>query len=369
MNNNYSQIAYYKILDLEKRLKTLEEQVKNNQYKSLTFDLSTDTKKAVVSKKVTFNCVSDGVIKLNFYIKTSLQTSFNCEISLNDKVIKSETFLSGEGNLEFENFAVKGLNTIVINLSAGFTYSLNVFNVNVSGKVDYANLARRLSIVTLNDANYILYLNDNEFCIYKYTQADGLYDIYHRNRIFDCHLAACVDGVLYILYIDLYYKLYCFRFETGTNFGTISALNFNGATSVCGYANDYGIKIMLSKTNYVYSGDYIFGEDFVCENTNRRGAKVTCDADLKGVYVISDSYKCSKLVKLDATYVIEKGEHHHITMDNDRIRVFYKNSNQVCYQDVDGGVSSPKVYGFCDELLKLYDGKYLMRVKDKIKVV
>ena len=40
MNNNYSQIAYYKILEIEKRLKALEEQFKTNQYQSLEIAIS-----------------------------------------------------------------------------------------------------------------------------------------------------------------------------------------------------------------------------------------------------------------------------------------------------------------------------------------
>lgn len=368
MNNDYGKIAYYKVLELENKLKNIEEKIKQTKYQNLTFSLPFLETKSVFSRRFSFDAIIDTIVNFSLYFKPSYTQNIEYEILLNGTIIKSGTFSNSENALEFDNLAISGLNTVIINLNGENSFFIKELNVTVSGNITYSNVHRRVSSLTLSDCNYILTINENQFEIYKYTSDGGLKSLYRRNGILDCHLSAIINDKLYVLYIDLEFNLYCFTYQPSVG-GTFYDLGISGVTSVCGYKLDNGVRVYLSKANYVHVGTFIAGEKFEIEKTNRRGAKVTCEGDIQGVYLISDAYKFSKLITSSATFVVEKGENYHYKTYDIGFRVYYKNSNQVYYQDIQEYVNSPKVFKFCDEVIKLYDNKFLVRVRENLTII
>ena len=137
-------------------------------------------------------------------INTSHSNNIEYKIELNGTPIKSGTLNAEESYLEFDNFAIKGVNSVVITLKSDYAFILNKLNASVSGSITYSNTHRRVSVLNESDCSYLLTLNENEFEIYKYTSENGLKSLFRRSGILDCHLSAHINEELYILYIDLF---------------------------------------------------------------------------------------------------------------------------------------------------------------------
>ena len=296
MYKDYGKIAYAKVLELENRVKELKTALENSTVNLLSFDLTTPETRAVFNKKAYFLCKEDGNLVVSLEVKASVSSLIYYQAIVNGKIIKSSSFSGGELKLNFECGISKGDGLIQINISCAERFKIDNFHLSLSGKIKYFESERRVSYVNLNNESFVSYLNGQNAVLYRYETGFQLESHYQLGEVKDACIAGYVNDRLYMLFINLKNELKVLVYDPIEYFGEIYSLDVSGVTSVCGYPYLDGVKVVFTKKGEVCLGDYVVSTKFTYERTKRRGAKVTCDSNSIGAYVISDGFKASKLI-------------------------------------------------------------------------
>ena len=368
MFSDYGKRAYIKVIELEKKFESLQKEFKNLITDTLSFDLSTPEHRAIFGQKFAFVSKDNSTVNLTLDLSTDVIVTIGYQIVLDGVVVKSGNFPNGGGTLKTEIGVGAGTQKFQINLTSPITFGLQNLYVTVSGKVEHLEDDRRLSIITLQDMNYITLVNDDRLILYGYDNAEGLFELFNLGGVIDVSIAGYIGGELYVLFVDKTNLLKVLIYNPQTFEGFTYSLGCKGVTSACGYPYGLGIMVYYVLTGGVYSGVYIKGEKFTSSPVMRRGVKVTAEPNVEGAYIISDSYNSNKLVTDSSTYVLEKGKNHHLIKTELGYEITYNSENALYCQEVQQLALSPKIVGYCDEKLPLFDGKHLIRVREALKI-
>lgn len=69
-----------------------------------------------------------------------------------------------------------------------------------------------------------------------------------------------------------------------------------------------------------------------------------------------------------ATYVIDKGENYHVTESGEGYVINFSDGNKLYSQRILDLPQTAITIGYCDEKIPLYDGKFLVRVRDSLTI-
>ena len=368
MFSDYGKRAYIKVIELEKRFESLQKEFKNLLTDTLSFDLSTPEHRVIFGRKFSFVSKDNSTINLTLDLATDVNVTIAYQIVLDGTVINSGNFSNGSGSLKTEIGVGAGVQKFQINLTSPITFGLLNLYVTVSGKVEHVADDRKLSIITLQNLNYITLVNDNRLILYGYDEVEGLYELFNWQGVKDVSICGFIGGELYAIFIDNLNNLSLLIYNPVTFEGINYSLNVKGVTSACGYPYGDGVMVYYVLTGNVYSGVYIKGEKFSSSAVKRRGIKVTAEPNLSGVYIISDGYNSNKFVTDSATYVLDKGKNHHIQKTELGYKITYNLDGALYCEDVEEIVKTPKIVGYADEKLQLFDGKNLIRVREALKI-
>ncbi len=367
MELDYGKRAYIKVLELEKKLEDLIKESERDKIKTLTFDLSVPETKATFNRTLKFIATDDCVASVSIKLTAPESVPIFYEILRNSEVVKTGKTEVSETFIAFDLGVFSGENVVDVSLMAGVPFPLDELSVTVQGKVNYLTSKRRLSCVDVGGENYIVYLNENTYTLYSY--AGGNLVEKYRTNVYDACILGYINGELYIGSISLDYglKITIYRTSTGSSLTTKALVN--GVSSVCGYQSGETAVIVYVKTGVVYKGTYERASGYSEQPTYRRGSSVFADPNVDGAYVILDGYKPTKfIVNNVGTFVINKGDNYHIEKSNDCYKITYSSDGKLISQTVYDKVSNPIKLSFLDEEIKLFDGKTLMRVRDKLTI-
>lgn len=368
MLSNYGKIAYLKVLELEKKFENFQRELKGSLTDLLTYDLTTPERRTIFTKK--FSCKSNAPSTINVKVDLNTDTDIKIEYQfiIGDNIIKKGFLEGGNGSFAFDYGVGEGELNFTLKLLAIISFTITNLYVTLSGKISYLTEFRRLSYHTHGDVTYITTISGNLLTVYGYSVEEGLHELFILSEIKDASIVGFIANELYVCYIDETNSLKMFLYNVESFEGFIYGLNVSGVTSLCGYGYGDGVKVIFVLTGNVYSGVFLKGEPFTYQAEKRKGAKVTADADVAEVYIISDAYFSNKLVTDTSTYVLDKGYNHHISKTEDGYAVTYSYNNSLFYQEISGSVKTPESAGYADERIMLLDGKYLTRVRDLIKI-
>ncbi len=368
MFSDYGKRAYLKVIELEKKFESLQKELRNSVTNTLCFDLLTPERRVIFGQKFALVSKDNSTINLTIDVATDININVQYQLVLDGVVIESGNLANGSGTLKMEIGVGTGELKFQINLLSPITFGLQNLYVTVSGKVEHVTDYRRLSVLTMSDISYVTNINESRLILYGYDSVEGLYELFNWTDVKDVSIAGFMGGELYVLYIDLSYTAHLLLYNPITFEGKMVELGCSGVTSICGYPYGNGIKVFYVLTGNVYSGVFIKGESFTSSVVKRKGVKVTADADVVGAYVISDAYNSNKLVTESSTYVLEKGKNHHLVKTELGYKIIYNNDNVLYEQEIKELVGTPTRVGYCDEKLRLCDGKNIIRVREALKI-
>ena len=368
MLSNYGKIAYLKVLELEKKFEKFEKDLKGSLTDILSFDLTTPDRRMVFTKK--FSCKSNATSTLNVKVDLKTDTALKIEYQfiIGDSIVKRDYLQGGNGTFTFDYGIPEGELNFTLKLISATSFNIENLYVTLSGKISYLTEFRRLSYITSGNVTYIATTSGNVLTVYGYSVEEGLHELFTLTEIKDASIVGFIGNELYVLYVDESNTLDILLYDINSYNGMIYGLNVSGVTSLCGYNYGDGVKIIFVLTGNVYSGVFLKGEPFTYQAVKRKGVRVTADAGVSEVYIISDAYSSNKLVTDTSTYVLDRGGNHHITKTEDGYAITYSYNNSLFYQEVSGSVKTPQSAGYADEKILLVDGKYLTRLRDLIKI-
>lgn len=364
---DYGKMAYVKINELNKRIEKLEKQVNKSTYNTLVFDLTPPEKGYAFDKVIKFLSNGDGVVKGELTVSIPESASVTYQIIFQNKTVKMGSVTAIESVITFELSANDGENEVDLKFSSTEDLKFDGLKVTLGGQVEYLSQKRKLSLSTTTFSDYIIYLNADVATLYEYSLG-SLVKVCDYFNVLDVSLLGYANQQLYVAVISEENEL---SFETISSDGERVKnpnVTIKNVSSIYGYVSDSGINVVFSKAGNILVGEYGYDGTFNYQKTGRRGAFVTGDSDVLGVYIIYGEYKPTKLVDYSATYVLEKGENYHVAVFNDEIVVRFNYGGRLYKQTLNGGLSKPVKLSACDEIIRLYDGKYVKRVRDVLTV-
>jgi hypothetical protein len=368
MLSNYGKLAYLKVLELEKRFENFQKDLKGSLTDLLTYDLTTPERRTVFTKKFTCKSNSTSTLNVKVDLKTDTEIKIEYQFFIGDTLVKTDFLQGGNGSFSFDYAVAQGKLNFTLKLIAVTSFTISNLYVTLSGKVSYLTEFRRLSYYTHGDVTYITTISGNVLTIYGYSVLEGLHELFILTEIKDASIVGFINGELYVSFIDEQNALKVLMYNVQTFGGLIANLSVSGVTSLCGYGYGDGVEIIFVLTGNVYVGVYVKGEPFTYQAVKRKGVKVTAEASVPGVYIISDAYSSNKLVTSEETYVLDRGGNHHISKIEGGYAITYSDKNSLYYQEVGERVTTPQSAGYADERITLLDGKFLIRVRDLIKI-
>lgn len=368
MFSDYGKLAYVKVMELEKRLELLKKDVKSSLTEVLCFDLTTPENRTVFNKKFSCKCNATSMVSVAVEVQTDTELSISYKLVCGDIVVKSGVLQGGAGNFTVEHGVSEGEVKYTLTLSCITSFYIKNVYVTLSGKISHLTEFKRMSSYTHGDVTFVSTVSGNLLILYGYSSAEGFYELFFIPDVKDTSIVGFIGEELYVAYIDTSNKLRVLIYNPVTYNGLFANLGVSGATSVCGYNYGEGIEILFVLTGTVYSGVYVKGEKFNYSAVKRKGVKVTAEADYPGAYIISDAYASNKLVTDTSTYVLAKGINHHFTKTDNGYEIVYNDANILYCQMVGEGVKTPQNAGYSDERITLVDGKFLLRVRDLLKI-
>ncbi len=368
MNLDYGKLAYVKVMELEKKIENLQKDIKGSLTDVLCFDLTTPENRTVFNKKFSCKCNSNSTISVSVEVQTDVAHSIKYELSLGNVVIKSGVFEGGFGNFTIEHGAGQGNVNYNLTLSCVTSFYINNLYVTLSGKISHLTEFKRMSSYTHGDVTYVSTVSGNLLILYGYSTSEGFYELFYITDVKDTSIVGFIGEELYVAYVDANNALKMLIYNPVTYNGLFANLNVVGVTSVCGYEYGEGIEVLFVLTGNVYSGVYVKGEKFSYLPVKRKGVKVTAEANYPGAYIVSDAYSSNKLVTDTTTYVLAKGNSHHFIKTDLGYEITYNDANALYYQVVNESVRTPQNAGYSNERITLVDGKFLLRVRDLLKI-
>lgn len=67
-----------------------------------------------------------------------------------------------------------------------------------------------------------------------------------------------------------------------------------------------------------------------------------------------------------ATYVIDKGDCYHLEKIYEGYKITFTKDNKLQSQEVSDIPKTSETIGYCDEKIPLFNGKYLIRIRDSL---
>ena len=296
MNKDYGKMAYLKVIELEKQMLKLKKQLTDSAFNSLVFNLGSPDKRLKFVKKIRFYSNGNDLVTISVNIQTQNNLTVNATAVLNGRKLFQNSISNGNGVINLELGVDRGECLLQLTFEHESLYSINDLTVTINGKVEYAVSQRSLSSITLSNKNYVSYLNDNNLQIFKYTTEGGVCQVFEFDGVVDGSICGFINGELYVVVVNKLNELLMLTYNENANTSSISSVLTNGVTSVCGYPYGDGIKIYFILGGQVYSGEYVSGETFKERSLNRKGVKITADADCINAYIVTDAYGLSKLV-------------------------------------------------------------------------
>lgn len=364
---DYGKRAYLKMSELEKRIEKIEKEIEKSTYNTLVFDLSSPENAINFYKGVKFLAKGDNQLKGELIITINSSANANYQIKLNGAVVKIGKISGSENVISFDLAVYDGENLIELDFSSSVAFSFSVLKITLIGQIEYLSQKRKLSLASTTFSDYIIYQNGNFATLYNYSLS-SLVKVFDYDDVLDVSLLGYVNEILYIGIVNKENILTLETLSLGGDVYKDGVVLSKNVSSVCGYASGNGVKIVFSKAGEVMQGDYVLGDAFTYQKTGRRGAFVTADADVYGAYVIYGDYKPCKLVDYTATYVLEKGDNYHIAKLNENYIIRYAKEERLYKQEINGVTVNPIKLSACNEIIRLYDGKYIKRVRDVLTI-
>ncbi len=368
---DYGKEAYYKLQQLENKLKNLEKEQEKYSYQELRFFLGGESNVLEYVRSFKVEALKDGKHYFHFNMRSNLIgiVGVIVKVYVND-VMSYSLVCSIDVDYPFivEPSLIKGENVIKIVMTSTQAFSVDYLNASVNGFVDYSKADNRLSIYRAENVDYVAYLNQSNLEVYTYKTVDGLRDFRRISKVKD----GCVLGVdgwyLYLAVVNLNDTLSIKRIDLSNLFVDDLPLNVSGVTSVAGCKNGDKIKILFCKLYSLYAGDYNLETNaFTYNNTNKKAVKVYAEANLLGCYVIKDRSDNCSFLSNTSLCKIGLGDNYHIINGNGVYDIEYADKSKLLSVEVSGvNTSKPIIKDYCDERLLLSCGKYLMRIRDAI---
>ena len=367
MFQDYGKSAYIKVKELEKKFEKLEKELLSSLTNTLSYDLVTPEKSNVFTKSFICDSTKTSTVTAKIDFESDVSLPVDYQITVNGNAVINGKLQDGYKTIDFQTVVGEGKVSFQLRLYSDTPFIIKKLFISLSGNLNYSSEFSRISVFTNNQTTYLSTVDRNKFTLYGYDE-QGLSSLYELKDVKVASIAGLVAGELYVLYTDVNNYLRLLIYNVEDFHSVILNLNVGGVTSVCGYPYGEGIKIIYVITGKVYSGDYVKNGVFNGENTRRKGIKVYCDANCAGVYVISDAYNSNKLVTQSETIVLAKGINHHINKIQTGYRLTYSDKNVLYAQELNDRLNTPTQIGYCDEKIRLYDGNYLVRVRDSLKI-
>ena len=295
MFTDYGKRAYIKVIELEKELDKRLKELQENSYRGLFFDLSTPETATAFTRKAKFVANADGTMRCVLTVYPPSGVSVIYEILVYSKLIKTGTVSGGETAVSFDMGVFKGENEITVKLYASIPYVLENLSLTIEGSVGEYLGNRKLSCVTHNDKNYILFVCDGWYYLYLY-DGSGLNLITQKDGVIDGCIGGIINDVMYVVILNENNSFNILRYNLLTSSGFTTQSLSSGVTSVCAYPHDGGIKVLFIKSGELNIGFYDSESGFFYEKTSRRAQKVFADADAPGVYILHDEFKPVKFI-------------------------------------------------------------------------
>ncbi|MBO5926067.1 MAG: hypothetical protein J6Q38_00700 [Clostridia bacterium] len=295
VTNDYGKKAYVKVVELEKRIKKLENSSKESAYSELTFSFKDVIDKLRFAESFYVNALKDG----NYSFTGSIDVVTGVEVSVFVNSIQVKNFVttsSGVTSFTVEAPFNKGSNYIFVEVTSSQTFSLNLMNFKVCGNVSYVINQNSLSYLYYKNCDYVLHLNGSLAILYLYNTVSGLNFLTQFYGLKEASIIGVFNDSMYIIAITSKNALKIFKYTFLGNLETEIDLNVELVSSACGYQTDSGFKIYFSKLNEIYSGDYLPGSEFTYTNTGRKGVKLYCEPNFDKNVIIVDKYQNAKLV-------------------------------------------------------------------------
>lgn len=296
MIKDYGKLAYLKVIELERQLSKFKNQLTESNFNSLTYNLGAPDKRLVFFKKIKFLSNASQLVSLYVNVKTKNNLSIHVDVNVLGKKVFDGYVSNGTNVITLEVGVDKGECTVEFTIRHGVLFVIDEFTVNVSGKIDYLKGCKKLSSITLPNRSFVSYLNDSHLQVYSYTTEDGFSQVFEFDDVKEASIAGYVNGELYVVFVTTENVLKVLILTNELTGGMYFETNVNDVVSACGYPYGEGIKIVFVCYGQVYIGEFVKWQTFKKSSTSRKGAKVTAEADVPNVYVVTDVYNTSKLI-------------------------------------------------------------------------
>ncbi len=296
---DYGKLAYVKNVELERRIKELEQKLSEFTYKEIELKYVNQAGENTFNKEFKVEVFKEDKYALNvsLYVRANDILNANAEIYVNGikRHLKSVQ-VKQNVSYSFDCALEKGTNIIEIKVVSDLeTPILESAKILINGAIDYANVKNHISYIDDVNVTFILHLNENKAVLYKYS-ADGFWAKKIFYDVSDCKICGSKNKVVYICYVDGNKRLKTCVYNDATQEDATYDLGVEGVSSVAGVPYGDGFKIYFSRLAKIYCGEYVEGQAFNPLYTGRKGLEVYADPFVPTAFIIVDNLLNAKLV-------------------------------------------------------------------------
>lgn len=363
---DYRDLILKDVQDLKLRVENIEKAVLNNQYNQLEFYMIDDRPVKTFENVCKFRVLKHGQVKFRLTaLIGETDGSFYAEIFLNGIKVKRFYNKRQSVDYEFESTLKSGDCEMVVRFMYPLAYTVSDFKIQVSGNVEYEDLPLRIDGLTLDNMSVVSYLNGSSAYIYKYDTSLKL--ICRLNAVSVGLLAK--DGKLLIGYVNGQgqFKLMVYNLE---DFSVVDQdFLMEGVRKVASCVKESGYAFYCLKNNRCYKT--LINGDFSSSAVQMLSSvkDIVSSADIADFYLVTDFSGYSKIRCKDEIFRVEKAQNYHLyRIDGENYVGFYKDGNYYHKMLKTNVAQTAQAVVLADEYITLYDGKKLIRNKNKLTI-
>ncbi|MBR6737842.1 MAG: hypothetical protein IKL82_05720 [Clostridia bacterium] len=364
---DYGKRAYAKLIEFEKRLESVEKQLKSVEHNVLNFNLALLQTANVQERTVKFTSNKNGTSHVKLNVALSENVLVNLEIKVNGTLL-FKTQIDNQ-TLVYENDVTlnSGENVVLLYFNSGLPFTLNTCSFSVEGSVEYLNVFRKISVLSTDNQDYITYLSGTDATFYVYN--GELNDRYQINSVVDCSLLGVIENEYFLLAILADGTMQLRRLNVNNHVGIYYPVNVKGATSVSGYVLNNSLVIYFVKSNELYRGVYELNGNFTYNKTGIKANRVYADSSGQGAFIVTGAYGARLyLEEIEKGYQINNAQNFHLYKTSNGYEItFFQNGVQKLRNASENGLETETQIGFSHELVKLKNGK-ISRERDTLSI-
>ncbi len=371
---DYGKEAYVKLLELKKKVESIEKQLSKFHYNELKFNLGSDYNVTKWEQSFSLDALNEGKHYFKFKIDAQILniTGIVTEIYVNNVLCYTfANLIDGVYPFAISPTLIKGENTLKIVMNSAQEFDLNSCAVEVCGLVSYAKAYYSLSLATKGNMNYVIRKTPTATRVCYYYTDNSLKTVRILYNLKDAKIVAVDDNYLYFVVIQENDTAYLTKMSLSNFLIEEYPLNVSGVSSIAGYSFNGGIKILFCKLYSLYEG--VFNLDtktFTYSNTGKKAVKVYAESDCPNAFIITDKNNDSKFVSKNGNVItLAKGDNYHFIETHDGYDVEFTVNERIMKQSIIGlKTTREETVEYSSERLLLVTGKYLIRNREEVTI-